>query len=87
MENYGVDESSSDNESLNWDAPQPEINVHGEAWWEVSRDATRWRKDRLRYAEKIIEEDYITGVYWLFHKAEQDCFREETILFIKYLFL
>ncbi len=57
MANYGVDDSSSDLESLNWDAPLPQDNLHGEAWWEISRDATLWRRERLRYAENIISED------------------------------
>ena len=83
--NIGVDEDSSD-DSQNWDAEADQNDLVGEASWEVSRDARLWRKARLKYAEQQIEEDHITGVFWLFQRAEQQIYSNEAILFVKYLF-
>ena len=83
--NIGVDEDSSD-DSQHWDTGTDQNDLVGEASWEVSRDATLWRKARLKYAELQIEEDHITGVFWLFQRAEQQIYSNEAILFVKYLF-
>ena len=89
---YLIDMSEAEEDSEYWvsDGDDPD-RFCGDAVWEFSKEAMIWETRRQNLADQQIKEDNEEGallaIKLLFKRAEQDIFKIETILYIKFLFI